>query len=218
MRSEASAAYRIPRREFLTTVMRAGAGFALMAAFGRSIRIGSAQGCGPVSPVNQICADGQTEQEARDKLAAATDAACDTLCEGLGGCAKGSKCLRSGLAAYNAPSECSPNARGGVTCCVRVTCPCACFSCDDVVPADTLAIGTGDNKGDAWSAMLADAKNKCEAFCKKVDSCPDKKPTCRLNGTAKVKAKQADDCKQDPITHKWTCKGTIEKCPCKCGK
>jgi hypothetical protein len=217
-REEAVAA-PLERREFLLTLARAGAAFATVAVLGRlpSPRA-AAQGtaCADTSLANEVCADGADEAAAFAAALQAADAACDTLCESFA-CAS-AKCLRSAGALPATPPTFQPNGRGGVTCCLRVTCPCACFKCGDVVPAASTAIGTGANKGDAWSAMLADAKAKCEAFCKKVDSCPTEKPNCKLNGTARVEAKQKTDCHQDATTKQWTCRGKITNCPCKCRK
>jgi hypothetical protein len=212
--------FAIGRRRFLATVARAGLGFTAIALGGNSLlRLASAQGaCANTSLANPVCAGGADDNAAIANLVGATRTACDGLCGGRA-CAAGSKCLRSGPPIYSVfDAQCSDDGRGGRICCVRVECPCGCKTCADGVPADTTVTGKAGNKGDAWSAMKANAEAACVNYCAKVDSCQDpKKPNCKVNGTAKVEADQKKNCIQtgnNPV--EWTCTGTITKCPCKC--
>jgi hypothetical protein len=213
--------FAIGRRQFLGTVAKAGAAFTLIALTGKSfaLTVRAQGGCANVSAANPVCADGGDDNTAIANLFAVAQTACDTLCSTLA-CAAGSKCLRNGAPSFNVfEAQCSDNALGGRTCCVRVECPCGCKSCQDGVPADTAVSGKAGNKGDAWSQMKANAEAACLAYCEKVDSCPPAKPKCKTNGTAKVEAKQNKDCLQtskNPV--EWTCTGKITNCPCQCRK
>jgi TAT (twin-arginine translocation) pathway signal sequence len=174
------------RRDFMKTVLAAGAYAATIAVLGHVPSFGQATCAGKHDVDLTIhLGIGGSEAIAREEYDLAADSRCDNYCSSfpcVGGCVRSTSAPR-----VRTPPECKELTGGGWQCTGKVKqCNCTCDKCFgdhslNRVHGQDYAQGIGASAASAETDMMVDARKKCDKECERYKDCPTPQ-TCKRNG------------------------------------
>jgi hypothetical protein len=176
----------LTRRDFMKTVLAAGAYAATIAVLGHIPSFGQATCTGKHDVDFDINAFGGDEKAAREIYDEMVDARCDDHCSTFP-CGTAGGCVRSTVAPrVRAQPKCVPDG-AGFTCTGKVKqCNCTCNKCFgdhnlNKAHGRDYAHGIGSDPIESVDKMLEDARKKCDDECARYTDC-SAPTTCKRNG------------------------------------